>query len=125
MTDPATRLLDDAIVGRLIETEEVADLRRRVDDACDAETALAGRLRHMAVRGDLDGVLDAATGMCARADELGLRRLANRLVELERVAALDALGQAHLQTQALTRLIDEDIETDFAALRDVVRDAIT
>ena len=61
--------------------------------------------------------------MRSRAEAMGLRRLANRLVELERVADLEALGQAHLQSQHLARLIDEDIADDFQALLAAIDEA--
>ena len=116
-------MLDPAVVQGLLDAEEPAALRARVDAAVDDERALAGQLRHWSVRGDLEALRRGAADMRSRAEAMGLRRLANRLVELERVADLEALGQAHLQSQHLARLIDEDIADDFQALLAAIDEA--
>jgi len=113
-------MLDHAVVRRLLDAEASDDLRARIDTAINDEFNVAGQLRHWSVRGDLEAVRSAAAGMRLRAEMMGLRRLANRLVELERVANLETIGQAHLQSQHLARLIDEEIVDDFQALKDAI-----
>lgn len=110
-------MIDAAAVAKLERAEGGAEpILKRLKGLRASGVATAGRLRHLAVRGDLAAVLELAAGLRSDAQILGLRRLANRLVELERVAVLDELGQAHLQSQALARLIDDEIEADFDAL---------
>lgn len=110
-------MIDAAVIADLQRAEGSPEAaRRRFESLRSDAVQAAGRLRHLAVRGDLAAVLEEAGRLRAEAEPLGLRRLANRLIELERVAVLDELGQAHLQSQALARLIDDEIEADFDAL---------
>ena len=110
-------MIDPTAVAKLERTIGGTEgVRKRL--AAFRTTALetAGRLRHLAVRGDLAAVLEDAASLRTEAEIFGLRRLANRLIEMERVAVLEELGQAHLQSQALARLIDDEIDDDLAAL---------
>ena len=110
-------MLDPAAVAKLERAEGgVASVRSQAAALKASALPAAARLRHLAIRGDLAAALEEAGRLRAEAEIFGLRRLANRLIELERVAVLDELGQAHLQSQALARLIDDEIEEDFDAL---------
>ncbi len=116
-------MLDHDVINRLIDAEDAGELLARIDTIASDEMDAISRLRHASVRGDLEAVRSGAVGICTRAEIMGMRRLANRLVELERVATMDAIGQAHLHSQTLTRLIDEEIAEDFQALKDAIAEA--
>lgn len=110
-------MIDPAAVAKLERAEGgAAGVRPRAAALRATALAAAAQLRHLAIRGDLAAVLEEAGHLRAEAEIFGLRRLANRLIELERVAVLEELGQAHLQSQALARLIDDEIAEDFDAL---------
>lgn len=111
-------MIDPAAIAKLERAEGgIEGVRRRLAELRGSVLAAAGRIRHLAVRGDLAALLENVVSLRAEAEAFGLRRLANRLIELERVAVLDELGQAHLQSQALARLIDDEVEEDLDALQ--------
>ena len=117
------QVLDTRVVDDLVTRKGAADvvdalvadtpsMSRNTDEL--AALAVAGKIAPMRVK--IDVLMDWA-------ERYGLRRLANALVELRRVVALDQRGQAILQSQALTRFIRQNLDNDIEALKRAVAKA--
>lgn len=109
------QVIDEKIVDDLVTrkgaNEIVAALIADKPSAADRAHELAG----LAILGKLALMRDKSDDFHRWAERHGLRRLANTLVELNRVIALPTRGKAILQAQALTRFLEhaaaEDVET--------------
>ncbi|MGJ3258318.1 MAG: hypothetical protein ACFE0S_01835 [Rhodospirillales bacterium] len=77
----------------------------------------ARRMTELAVAGNVQKLRVETHDFQTWAENHGLRRLVNALVELDRVLALPERGQAILQAQALTRHIQRTLDGDIAAFK--------
>lgn len=80
----------------------------------------ARQMAALAVSGDISKLKAENHALQTWAEKHGLKRLGNMLIELDRVLALPARGQAILQAQALTRLIQRTLEDDIKAFKRAV-----
>lgn len=109
------RIVDD-LVTRKGASEVVSALIADRPSAADRAHELAG----LAILGKLAPMRDKADEFRRWAERYGLRRLANTLVELNRVIALPTRGKAILQAQALTRFLEHAATEDVEALKSMV-----
>ncbi len=77
----------------------------------------AQRMTELAVAGNVPKLRAETHDFQAWAENHGLRRLVNALVELDRVLTLPQRGQAILQAQALTRHIQRTLGDDIAVFK--------
>lgn len=113
----------------VLDTKKVDDLRLQSADAVisaldggDAESpqVQVKNLRDLAIDGRLPRIRLLVADLRDWAEAYGLRRIANILVELDRVTRIDARGQAILQAQSLTRMLDLHIANDIDTLKDAL-----
>ena len=112
----AWEVLDDAKVRDLADREGLAALKR-LDADTPAVEDRAQRLADLAVDGKVSALKTQAEAFKDWADDYGLKRLSNALVELDRVLDLSARGQAVLHAQALTRFIRQHAQADVETLK--------
>ena len=74
----------------------------------------------LAVDGNIVRLRQETADFLAWAETNGMRRLNNTLIELNRVLALEARGQAIFQAQALTRFIRLNLDQDIKAFKRAV-----
>ena len=74
----------------------------------------------LAVDGNIVRLRQETADFLAWAETNGMRRLNNTLIELNRVLALEARGQAIFQAQALTRFIRLNLDQDNKAFKRAV-----
>ncbi len=113
-------LLDRRRVQDLVSKHGAARvLSTMMSDPLPPEQRIAA-MRELAVAGNILRLRADTSELMAWAEGHGLRRLNNALIELDRVLALPARGQAILQAQALTRFIALNLEQDIMAFRRAV-----
>lgn len=120
VTPVAWDLLDRRTIKDLVSRDGADKVLSSLEEMPITPEAQALSLKDLAIAGDIMGLKEKTSTFKTLSDELGLRRLSNILVELERVLDLPARGQAILQAQALTRFILLHLETDIAALKRAV-----
>ena len=111
----------------ILDRGTVADIRTRGGDTSSlgvSEDRIKGRvdeLSTLATNGNIAALQNVLDGHRQWAAQCGLRRIENALIELDRVIAGPARGQAVLQAQALVRFIVRHLADDVAALEAAVQ----
>lgn len=113
-------LLDRRRVQDLVSKDGAARvLSAMMSEPLPPEQRIAA-MCELAVAGNIVALRTETALLLGWAESHGLQRLNNALIELDRVLALPARGQAILQAQALTRFIALNIDQDIKAFRRAV-----
>ncbi len=113
---PNWQVLDTATVAGLAGQDEEAS-----ETAQSQAVERADRLAALAVAGKVADMKAEIVGLRAWASRLGLRRIENTVIELDRVLGLSSRGDAIFQAQALTRFIRLHVADDLRALGKAIK----
>lgn len=113
-------LLDRRTIDDLVAAKGAEVVLGAIMNEDPAPESRMRRMRDLAVAGNIVQLRSETQTFQAWAEQHGLRRLINALVELDRVLELPARGQAILQAQALTRFMAQHLAEDIAAFKHAV-----
>ncbi|MEX0693770.1 MAG: hypothetical protein WD075_04930 [Rhodospirillales bacterium] len=119
-SDATWDLLDHSIVKDLVDREGAARILGTMMSEPPSPEERIHTMCTLAVAGNIVTLRQETADFLAWAEINGMRRLVNTLIELNRVLALDARGQAIFQAQALTRFIAQNIDDDLNAFKRAV-----
>lgn len=110
-------VLDEQAVAAALDRRGAAEIAGALDGDTPTPADRAKTLCDLAVAGNVARLKRETETFRAWAEGLGLRRLTNALVELDRVAGMPERGAAILQAQALTRFIALHVADDVKRLK--------
>jgi hypothetical protein len=118
--DATWDLLDRNTVKDLVDREGAARILSTLMSEPPSPDERIHTMCALAVDGNIVRLRQETADFLAWAETNGMRRLNNTLIELNRVLALEARGQAIFQAQALTRFIRLNLDQDIKAFKRAV-----